>query len=66
MDTIKYESTNGYTSVLCVKDGKSVLLVFDRQLNEVLHTASPSGGTMDRLVNTVESMPMLMEGEHVE
>lgn len=66
MHTIKYQSTNGYTGILCTKDGKSELVIFNLELKEVLHFASPKEETTDWLVNTVESMPKLLEGEHVE
>lgn len=65
MDTIKYESPNGYTGILCTKDGKSELVIFDRRLKQVLHTASPKGNTMEWLIETVEGMPELLEEEHV-
>lgn len=65
MDTIKYESPNGYTGILCTKEGKSSLLVFNQHLKEVLHVASPKGNTMEWLIQTVDGMPGLLEGEHV-
>jgi len=61
MECIKYEGTNGYTGVLTQGNGKRELVVLDRHLKEVLHTASPAGDTMEWLKEVVDGMPEVMK-----
>lgn len=61
MNTIKYESENGYTGVLCEKNGIWALAVFDGKLREVLHSSSPRCRTPEELKEVIEQVPSVIE-----
>lgn len=58
METIKYESDNGYMGVLY---GKSSLAIYDKTGNEVFHTGFRTINTQEELKNQVDEFPRFYE-----